>query len=178
MRAITISGYSGCGKSYTSKLLSGELGLPYLCAGDVFRRFAHEAGSELVKYAETAPTEIDEQVNEAILEAYRNGDVVIDSRIGGFLCPDSIKIWLKCSEEEAARRIVYRNSLKGITTSEDVVLTQIRERNRNTRARLMGRYGFDLNYLNVYDLVIDNERLPPEKTLSLALFFVRMVNED
>jgi len=177
MRPITISGYSGCGKSYMSRLASDEFGLSYFCAGDIFRKFAQESGSGLSEYAGTAPTEIDELVNQGILEAYRNGGVIIDSRIGGFLCPDSTKIWLKCSEEETARRIVYRNSLKGVETPEDVILQQVRERNANTRKRLIERYGFDLNELSVYDLIIDNENLSPEQTLSLILFFVKLSEE-
>ncbi len=174
MRPITISGYSGCGKSYMSRLASDDLGLTYFCAGDIFRGFAKESGLELVKYTEIAPPEIDELVNHAILDAYGSDDIVIDSRLGGFLCPGSTKIWIKCSEEEAAQRIVYRNSLECIYISEDVVLSQVRERNRNTRRRLMERYGFDLNDLSVYDLIIDNENLSPEQTLSLILFFVKL----
>jgi len=39
---------------------------------------------------------------------------------------------------------------------------------------LMDRYGFDLNDLNIYDLVLDNERLTVEQTLSLLTFFVKL----
>ncbi len=178
MRPVTISGYSGSGKSYMSKLVSGELGLDYFCAGEIFRRIAEESNSELIRYVARAPEEVDDFVNQEILKAYKEGNVIIDSRLGAFLCPEAIKIWLKCSEEETARRVVYRDSLKGIETPMEVALNNVRERNKRSRERLKKRYGFDLDDLSIYDLVLDNEELSVKDTLSILLHFIRVLNAE
>lgn len=171
---ITISGYGGTGKSSIARKIAETLGYSYFSAGQMFREFAEEAGIPLVTFAASAPQEVDDLIAEAIVQACKNGRTVIDGRRGAFLCPESVKIWLKCSDEEAARRISERETPPTIEAVElEKISRELKVRNQGARNRILHSSGVDLENLSIYDLVIDTGKITSEIAVSLVLCYVR-----
>src|SRR5262249_7194691 len=83
---ITISGTPGSGKSTVARLLEKRLALPYVYAGDIFRREAQRRGISLPQLNFLAETDhsIDRQLDDAMLEYARKGNVILEGRLAGF----------------------------------------------------------------------------------------------
>lgn len=113
---ITISGTAGSGKSTVAKLLAKELDLKHYSIGDLMRKIAEERGLtllELSKKAEESP-DIDQELDKSQIELGKKQDnFVIDGRLSFHFIPSSYKVFLKVSDNEAAKRIFNEKSNTG-----------------------------------------------------------------
>jgi len=160
---ITISGVPGSGKTTVAKLLAERLGLPHVYAGDLYRREAKRRGLTLEAFNELAERDhsIDRQLDADMAARARQGDVVLEGRLAGYLAAqnrlDALKVWLDASDEVRARRVAQREA-----RDWHEVLEVNRVRHRSDAKRYQVIYGFDLADTAVYDVVLYTDHCTPE----------------
>lgn len=160
---ITISGLPGSGTSTVSTAVAARLGLDRLDGGTAFRAMAAEQGLSLAEFARRAELDdaIDRRLDERLAERARAGDVVLESRLAGWLAHQGglggLKVWIHCDEDERARRVGGRDG-----HDHPEALEANRRREASERQRYLRYYGIDLADLEVYDLVLDSTAAPPD----------------
>ncbi len=161
---ITISGKPGSGTSTISKLLSEKLGYEHLSTGDFMRDLASDKKLSLLELSKLA--EEDDEVDK-LLDARQEKfgkekeDFVLDARIGFHFIPDSKKIYLDVSDEEAIKRIKKRE--------QDSTEEEYYDRLNSERKRYKKLYNLDFEDFNNYDIVIKTDKLKPDEILNLIL---------
>jgi cytidylate kinase len=158
---VTISGLPGSGTSTASRAVAEALDLDHLDGGQVFRSLAAERGLDLAAFgrvAEADPT-IDVELDTRLAARGRSGDVVLESRLAGWIaCNEDLvglRVWLSCDDGERARRVAER---EGRTPDEARRLNDAREASEAQRYR--DYYGIDIGDLSIYDLVVDTTVTP------------------
>ncbi|MGH9119258.1 MAG: (d)CMP kinase [Acidimicrobiales bacterium] len=161
---VTISGLPGSGTSTVAQRVAGDLGLTHLDGGTIFRRLAADAGMSLADFgafAERHP-EVDLALDSRLAERVRQGDVVLESRLGGWIAHneglDAVRVWLACAAEVRATRVARRD---GLTQEEALEVNRAREASEQTR--YLAYYGIDLGDLGLYHLVLDSAATAPEE---------------
>ncbi len=156
MVVVAISGLHGTGKTTAARALARKFGLRYVSAGEVFRRLAKERGmalDEFSRYVERHP-EIDRQIDQMTIDAAKEGNVLIDARLAGWMAKDAdVKILLTAPLEVRARRIALREN-----RNYEEVLAETVKRERSEAKRFKRFYGIDVNDYSVFDLVLDTDR--------------------
>ena len=165
---ITISGTAGSGKSTAAKLLAKELDFKHYSIGDLMRKIAKEKSLTLLELSAKAEKdpEIDKELDKKQIELGKTEDnFIIDSRLGFHFIPHSFKVYLKVSEEEAAKRIFKENrqheKYQDIKESQE----KIKQRKRSEDKRYMDYYKVNYQKESNYNLVIDTTNLSPEKVI-------------
>ena len=151
---IILTGLHGVGKSTYAKPLAEEFNLEYVSTGSVFRRIARERGltvSQLSELCMKTP-EFDREIDSVTLSLLDSGGVVLDSLLAGWFARDveSFKIFLKASFETRCMRIASREN----RPLEEVV-SETAAREASERRRFMEYYGFNIDDLGLYDMVLD-----------------------
>jgi cytidylate kinase len=154
---ITISGLSGSGTTTVAELLSRELSLELISAGEMFRAIAKEKHLQLGQFNKLAENSddfdrwIDEKQGE---EAMKRENVIVEGRLSGFFVPHAdLKIWLKAPLEIRAQRVAGRESI-----AYEEALSAMKSREQSEHKRYEQYYGVNLDDLFIYDLVIDSSR--------------------
>jgi len=154
---LTISGLPGSGTTTVAKLLSRELAMELISAGEMFRQIAKGKKLQLDRFNKLAENndEFDRQIDERQgEEAMKRDNVIIESRLSGFFVPKAdLKIWLKAPSEIRAKRIAGREGI----AYEDALFA-MKNRERSEHKRYENYYGINLDDLSIYDLVIDSSR--------------------
>ena len=172
---ITISGTPGSGKSTVAKQVAAALKLKYYTIGNFMREMAAGKGMSLLELSKRAEKErwVDTELDDMEKRLAKESDFVMDSRLGFHFIPRSIKIFLKVSRGEAARRIF--NERRG-TEKENLTLDKTRKnlkrRQESERLRFMKYYSLDVNNEGNYDLVIDTTHLSARVAFEKIIRFV------
>lgn len=159
---ITISGLPGSGTSTVGRRVASDLSLDHLDGGTVFRSVAAERGLSLAAFAELAESDdaIDRALDDRLTDRARDGDVVLESRLAGWLATradlEAIRVWIDCDETERARRVAERDG-----GDPSATLAENQQREASERARYQAYYSIDLTDLTIYDLVLDSTRDSP-----------------
>lgn len=106
--------------------------------------------------------EVDVELDTRLAARARKGEVVIESRLAGWIAVNdglvAVKAWIDCDAHVRANRVAER---------EDIALEQALADNatRQTveRQRYLALYGFDIEDLSIYDLVLDSAALSPDQ---------------
>jgi predicted cytidylate kinase len=160
---ITISGLPGAGTSTVARLVADALGLDRVDGGSVFRAMAAERGLDVGEFSTVAEgdPEIDLDVDQRLANRARQGGVVLESRLAGWIVTneglESTRVWIDAAEVERSRRVAAR---EGVDT--EVALEANRGREASECRRYQIYYGIDLEDRSVYDLVIDSTGTTPE----------------
>ena len=160
---VTLSGLPGSGTSTLARLVAVELGLDHLDGGTVFRKVAAEQGVSLAAYAAMAEHDenIDRALDDRLTDRARQGDVLLESRLAGWLATRAelaaLRVWIACDEVERARRVGGRDGHEA-----GGALRHNQDRERSERARYLSYYDIDLTDLSIYDVVLDSTQLGPE----------------
>lgn len=167
---ITLSGLPGSGTSTVARMVAADLGLEHLDGGTVFRGLARERGKTLADFAREAEGNdaIDRALDDRLTERARKGDVLVESRLAGWLVTgaqlDGLRVWIECDETERARRVAGRDHHQA-----DEALAANREREASERDRYQRYYGIDLTDRSIYDLVLDSTDVGPLDLVALIV---------
>jgi len=164
---ITISGMPGSGKTTVAKLLAKKLRLKFYSIGDLRGRMAMEHGltidqlNEIGMREEWTDREADEYQKKL---AEKEKDFVIESRLGFYFIPQSLKIFLDVDITTAAQRIfkVSRPDEKKRKSVKET-LESIKKRTESDRMRYKKYYNVDFTDRSQYDIVIDTTNLTVEQ---------------
>jgi len=171
---ITISGLAGSGTTTVAELLSKELSMDVISAGEMFRAIAKEKSLQLGEFNKLAENNedfdrgVDEKQGE---EAMKRENVIVEGRLSGFFVPHAdLKIWLKAPIGIRARRVAGREGI----AYEDA-LAAMKNREQSEHKRYEQYYGINLDDLSIYDLVIDSSRWRGNGIVELILVAVKRV---
>lgn len=167
---LTISGLPGSGTSTVAREVAHRLGIERLDGGAVFRAMAGERGLSLAAFGAVAEGDpaIDLELDDRLAQRARQGDVVLESRLAGWIATNeglpALRVWLACDDEERARRVGLRDG----ETVEQAMATN-RAREASEAARYRAYYAIDIGDLSVYDLVIDTTSTPADACVEAVL---------
>jgi cytidylate kinase len=159
---ITVSGPPGSGTTTASTRVARDLALELLPGGEVFRAMAAERAMSLGTFGAYAAThpEVDVELDTRLAARARKGDVVIESRLAGWIARidelPAVTAWVDCAPEVRARRVAARERI-----TVEQAAAENAERQRVERDRYLALYGLDLADLSAYDLVLDSDALSP-----------------
>ena len=169
---LTISGLHGTGKSTVAKNIAVSLGLKFYSTGDAFRELGKDMNmtlEEFTQYVEKIP-EIDLKLDDKILTIAKQGNVIIDSQLGGFLLESiaDFKILLTCSLETRVKRMAERDQT---SYEESLKETSLREKSELERFKKL--YNIDisdqLKIKKTFNLIIDTENLSIQEVIDKIL---------
>lgn len=177
---IAINGKLGSGKSTVAKILAKELGYNYVSTGGWFRELAQKKNISVTELNLLA--EKDGQIDEYIdskLKEYNNlqDDYVIDSRMAPFFIKNALKVHITVDKAEGAKRIfgdISRGNDEKYSSFEEAI-EQYVIRTKSEIERYLGIYGFNMEQLNEYDLVLDSTNYSPEE---IANMIIKYLNEN
>lgn len=170
MKRITISGTPGSGKTTIAELLHEKLGIPYISSGMIFREAAMEYGFSLAEFSRYCEEheEVDRELDEKQLEILRRGDIILESRLSGWLAYrnniPAFKILVDADRMVRAERIVNR---EGGNIRQR--LKELLEREESERKRYLKYYGINLEDTSIYNLIIDSSNKTPDEIIDIIL---------
>lgn len=177
---ITITGDLGSGKSTIAKILSEELNLKYLSTGAIQREIARRYNMTTLELNNLADTnkDIDKEIDDN-LRALNTSDrnFVVDSRLGWFFIPSSIKLYFLIDIEVAAKRIMNDSTRISETTyatiQENMDSIMLRKTSENNR--FLKEYGADCADFKNFDLTLNTTEL---KTITIARFITKVIHQE
>jgi len=169
---ITISGLHGTGKTTYAKILSKDLGLRHVSAGELFRKIAKERCISITELSQIASRnhEIDHLIDNRTKKEAENGDVIIDGLLAGWMARDlaDIKVHLVASERIRIGRIARRDR---IPYEEAKKVTLLREKIERERFKRVYNINIDDNL--IYDLVLNTGLRPLEANVEIIRKFIQ-----
>jgi cytidylate kinase len=140
-----------------ARAVAATLGIDHLDGGTVFRSMAAERGFSLAEFGAVAEADpaFDLELDGRLAARARQGDVVLESRLAGWIATNeglaALRVWIGCDDRERARRVAEREGA-GI----EAAAAQNVEREASEAARYRTYYGIDLADLSIYELVLDS----------------------
>jgi cytidylate kinase len=171
---ITVSGPPGSGTTTASRRVAQALAVELLPGGEVFRAMAAERGMNLAAFGAYAAEhpEVDVELDTRLAARARKGDVVIESRLAGWIAHNdglaSVKTWIDCEPRIRASRVAGR---EGITIEQAFDENATRQRVERDRYRAV--YGIDMEERSIYDLVLDSGEMSPDEISDRIVAAVR-----
>ncbi len=159
---IAISGPPGSGKTTYAKRLAKDLGLTYHSAGSIFREMASRMGlslEELSRLAEQDPR-IDFEIDRKTLELAEKGGIVIEGHLVAWVLVGvaDVLIYIKAPLTVRVERVAKRD---GRSLAEALKEISVREMSQVRRFR--SYYGFNIQDLSIFDIVVDTSVLGVEE---------------
>ncbi len=172
---ITISGVPGSGKTVVSKLLAKKLGYDYFSMGSILRELAKKKNMDIVELSLLAEKDknIDIELDNMQKEYSKKDNFVMDSRLGFYFIPDSVKVFLTCPVETAAKRILNDDRDSEKYKDFDEAINKIKLRRQSEKKRYLNAYDIDYTDPKHYDLLIDTSDKSVEDIVNIILSFLR-----
>lgn len=161
---ITISGPPGSGTTTAAQKVGATLGLDLLLGGQLFRTMAAESGMDLPAFGAYAAAhpEVDVELDRRLVKRARQGGVVIESRLAGWISLneglDALRVGLGCDDLVRAERVAAREG-----TTVDQALADNAAREKVEQDRYLALYGIDVSDSTPYHLVLDTGVLDAEQ---------------
>ncbi|MAF99375.1 MAG: hypothetical protein CMH61_02075 [Nanoarchaeota archaeon] len=186
MTILTISGTPGSGKSTIAKILQSELQAERIYVGGIRRELARSKGmtlEELNEYAQTHP-ETDVDVDKAATKVAResqNKFVLVEGRVMFHFLPESLKIYIKVSDEEGAKRIwkdlqnkeTQQERNEGNIQSFEEMKTRLKERTQNDAKRYEKYYQLNPYDESHYDFILDTTTITAQQGADRILEYIK-----
>jgi cytidylate kinase len=142
----------------------------------MFRDLATKRGIPLEELAESLEKNpnTEREIDNRLIEAGRNDDVLIESRTMGWIFPTDLpatRIWLTCDLEERLRRVQTREHHP--RSAENLLR---REASDNRRYRAL--YEIEPEDYSPFDLVLDTTRLSVDEVVERIEAFVQNAVPD
>jgi cytidylate kinase len=170
MTTITISGLPGTGKTTVAKLLEKRLRLRYVYSGEIFREMAKKYKMSLEEFGGYCEThrEIDEELDRYQLGILRQGNVIVEGRISGWLAYrnhiPAVKVLLEADISIRAGRIVKREAGDIEKRKKEIL-----KREKSEATRYKKYYGIDVHESSIYDVIIDAGDKTPEEIMEIIV---------
>lgn len=173
---ISISGTPGSGKTTLAKFLARKLRLRLYLVGELVRKIAEKKGLSIVELDKKAvsDTSIDREIDKIHSKLKGKDSFVIDSRVAFKFFPSSLKIFLYCSPEIAARRI-FGDKRETEKLPFQKMLQEIRQRNRIDALRYKKYYHVSIDDAKNYDIVVDTSRMDIKEMCSALLGAIKNI---
>jgi predicted cytidylate kinase len=177
---IAISGPPGSGKSTICKIVANRLDYDFILVGQIFRQMAVERRLDLETFGRLAEEDetIDKELDERMLAlAKANENIVLEGRLSGPILKGRkvpvFAAYIDATEQVRAERIALREG-KEI----QVVLREMRLRERSERKRYMAYYGIDPSNRSMYDLWLDSSNMSAEKIAETVIERAKKAGAD
>jgi CMP/dCMP kinase len=178
---ITLSGIPGSGKSTIGKALSKKLKFKYYSMGMIRRDIAKKKGLTLEQYnklGETNPS-TDTSVDEYQVKlAKKEDNIILEGRTSFYFVPQSVKLFIDISINEAAKRILKdlkdkkKNKLrnegnaKNIKEMKQLILKRISSDKKRYNKYYKIKNAYDKKQ---FDIIINTTNLSKKEALSLTI---------
>ena len=183
-KSIIISGPPAVGKTTVAKEVAKEFGLEYLSGGDVLKELAKEQGfqtegddwwdtKEGMKFLSQRAKDpsFDKQVDEKLVELFKQGGIVITSYTLPWLVDNGIKIWLEGSHQNSAKRMMTRDNM-----SSEEALRITKQRYDENKALYKKLYNFDFGAdQSIFDKIINTDNHTAEEVTEIVKSTVRVL---
>ena len=177
---ITISGDPGSGKSTIAQELAKKLKAKRIYVGEIRREIARKKGltlAELNKYAEKHPetdVDIDKKIASQAKLLAKKYPVIVEGRTQFYFIPESIKLYIKVSLNEGAKRIWQQMQSKkaksarneGEINSLAQLKKSIKQRIFSDKKRYQKYYQIDHTKKSNYDFVLDTSHLTKKQQIT------------
>lgn len=172
---IVVSGTAGSGKTSVAKEIAARLNYKHYSIGDFFGKIALKKGVDLIKLSKLAESDpsIDKEADEMQKALNKEDDFVIDSRLGAFFIPDSIKIFLDADLKTRAKRIIGDERVDEQNKSIKGAIKGIKKREESENKRYKKYYGYDCYDKSKFDLVIDTTDIDIEGVVDKIMVFIK-----
>jgi cytidylate kinase len=172
------------GKTTIAGKLAEEFGLVMYNGGDILKMLAAEKGysterddwwdtAEAKKFMQERKSDplFDKKVDRKLVQIVKKGGAVITSYTLPWLVKEGlvIKIWLRGSPENRARRMASRDS---ISLSEAKKIIALRDGENKKIYYKLYRFNFGED-LTVFDYVLNTDRLPLDSLIEISRLIVR-----
>ena len=177
MKSFIISGMPASGKTTVAIRVAEMLGINYLCGGDILKNLAISKGykysgndwwdtSNGMKFLEERKQsyKFDHEVDNQLIKSIQEGNVVVTSYTAPWLSKTGVKIWLKASPNNRAKRLASRDKI-----SYKEALKVIKQRDEENINIYKNMYNFILDKdLSVFHLVLDTDILSKDKVIGIV----------
>lgn len=162
---IAISGFSGCGNTTVSRLVSEALDIRMI--NYTFHTLADEMKMDFYEFCAMAEKDDkwDRLVDTRQVEMAREESCVLGSRLAIWMLEEAdLKVFLTASAEERARRVQLRDG-----GDKKEIAEKTSRRDERDRQRYQRLYSIDNREYGFADLVINTDRLSAEAVASAIL---------
>ena len=182
--SIVISGWPAVGKTTIAGRLGEEFGLVMYNGGDILKMLALESGysTEREDWWDTpeakkfmaqrkADPSFDKRVDKKLGEIVKKGGAVITSYTLPWLVRDDsvIKLWLRGSQENRAKRMANRDSISS-SAAKKIVKLRDEENGRIYFNLYKFHFGQDLS---VFDYMLNTDKLPLDSLIEVSKLIVK-----
>ncbi|WP_461462967.1 (d)CMP kinase [Methanobrevibacter sp.] len=170
---ITIGGPAGSGTTTAAKVLSEELGIPYLSTGAIFRDMAKEHGMTAVEFSKFAEnnTDIDKEIDKRQADiAHESGNIVVEGRLSAYFIEADLKVWLTAPLNVRAERVHDRES-----KSIEQAASEIKIREESEASRYKEIHGIDVYDYDIYDVVLNSNSFSPKSISQIILNILKVI---
>jgi len=189
---ITISGDPGSGKTTIAKNLAQKIKAKRIYVGQIRRKLAKSKGmslTELNKYAQDHPetdVTIDKNAAKEARQLAKQSPVIVEGRTQFHFIPESLKIYIKVSLAEGAKRIWHDLQSKeakakrneGELNSLADVVKSIKARKNSDKKRYKKYYNIDHTDKSHYDYILDTTKLNRQESAKQALAAVQSLTNN
>ena len=171
---ITISGLAGSGTTTASKILSEKIGIPYISAGDIFRRMAAERNMDILEFSKFAEEneDIDTEIDRKQFQiAKEHNDLIIEGRLSGHFVDADLKLWFIAPLNIRTKRICKREDKPYEIVKEEIVT-----RSESEAKRYHEIHNIDIENMEIYDLIINTGSFHAESVADIILKVVEVIS--